>query len=481
MYMSSPSETSATGPHAVMRGSGPRSQGRRPGVQWLIVAVLITGVLRLNAGDARPPNIVLLYADDWRHDTLGCAGNTVVKTPHLDRLATQGVRFTKAMVTTAICGVSRASLLTGQWMSRHGNQAFAMFRTPWEQTLPGLLRTRGYHVGHVGKWHCGKFPADRFDVAMAYSGKHWLKQADGSEVHVTAQNQADALAFLRTRPTDKPFFLTVAFFAPHAEDGHPDQYRPQPFSAAWYDGVTVPVPPTATAAALAKLPPFLQDPRNESRNRWTWRFDTPEKFQRMMVNYYRLCSEVDAACGAVLDELDRQGRGQDTIVLFTGDNGYFHGEKGLADKWYPYEESIRVPLIVRDPRLPAERHGATDARMALNVDLAPTLLAAAGVAVPERMQGRDLAPLLRGQRMDDWREDFFYEHAIIKAVDFIPSSQALVGNHWKYLFWPDHQVEELFDLVADPREERDLIKDPAQAAALTTLRQRFADLAQQAK
>lgn len=429
----------------------------------------------------RPPNIVLLYADDWRWDTLGCAGNTTVKTPHLDRLATQGVRFTNAMVTTAICGVSRASLLTGQWMSRHGNQAFQAFTTPWDQTLPGLLRANGYWLGHVGKWHCGKFPAEQFDVGKSYSGKHWIKRPDGSEVHVTAQNQADALDFLRTRPADKPFFLTVAFFAPHAEDGHPDQYRPQPHSAEWYNGVTVPVPPTATAEALAKIPAFLQDPHNESRKRWSQRFDTPEKFQRMMLNYYRLCSEVDAACGAVMDELEKQGLGENTVVVFTCDNGYFHGEKGLADKWYPYEESIRVPLIIRDPRLPSDRAGTTLDAIALNVDLAPTLLANAGIAAPATMQGRNLATLLYGRSTVDWRTDFFYEHAIIQKKEFIPSSQAVVSLSEKFIRWPDFQVEELFNLSSDPREENNHSADAAQAATLTRLRLRLDELRSLAK
>ena len=112
-------------------------------------------------------NILILYADDWRHDTLGCAGNPVVKTPHLDQLAKEGTRFTQACVTTSICGVSRASLLTGQWMSRHGNKAFQMFDTPWEKTYPALLRSHGYFVGHVGKWHNGGFPVENYDFGRA--------------------------------------------------------------------------------------------------------------------------------------------------------------------------------------------------------------------------------------------------------------------------------------------------------------------------
>src|SRR5262249_49101724 len=130
----------------------------------------------------KPLNIVVLYADDWRHDTLGCAGNPVVRTPNLDQLARTGFRFTYNCVTTSICGVSRANLLTGQWMSKHGNRAFAAFKTPWAETFPGLLRAHGYWVGHVGKWHCGPFPSQHFDFGRSYSGTHWLKQANGELV-----------------------------------------------------------------------------------------------------------------------------------------------------------------------------------------------------------------------------------------------------------------------------------------------------------
>ena len=159
------------------------------------------GAAALAAGaPAERPNILLLYADDWRHDTLGCAGNPVVKTPNLDRLAGEGVRFTRACVTTAICGVSRASLLTGQWMSRHGTTAFEMFDTPWDQTFPARLRAGGYWTGHVGKWHNGKFPEGAYDFGRAYSGRHFVRESDGRRVHVTRKNERDALEFLRARP-----------------------------------------------------------------------------------------------------------------------------------------------------------------------------------------------------------------------------------------------------------------------------------------
>ncbi|MEY2714968.1 MAG: hypothetical protein RIT24_1311 [Planctomycetota bacterium] len=430
-----------------------------------------------------PLNIVVLYADDWRHDTLGCAGNPVVQTPRLDALAAGGVRFTRNSVTTAICGVSRATMLTGQWMSRHGNRAFAMFKTPWSETFPAQLRARGYWVGHIGKWHNGAFPAAEYDSppsALA-NGTHWIKQPDGSRIHVTQKNERDAIDFLRARPADKPFCLTVAFFAAHAEDGNPQQYLPQPESMSLYRDVTVPVPPTATDAALRALPPFLSSDRNESRRRWKLRFDTPERYQASMKDYYRLVTEVDTACGRVLDELARQGVLDRTLVVFTTDNGYFHGEHGLADKWYPYEESIRVPLIVRDPRMPAAKHGTTSDACTLNVDLAPTILAAANIAPPAGMQGRDLAPLYLENTAPAWRDEFLYEHPMLTSRDFIPASEALVTRDWKYIAWPDWGVEQLFDLAHDPLETRDLARDPAQADRLSAMRARLSQARTAAK
>lgn len=429
---------------------------------------------------ARPLNVLVLYADDWRHDTLGVAGHPVVETPNLDRLAGQGVRFTSNCVTTSICGVSRACLYTGQWMSRHGCRGFNRFKTPWKQTYPGLLRANGYHVGHVGKWHNGRFPADRFDFGRAYYGKHWYQLPDGRHVHVTQRNEEDALKFLRRRPMDRPFVLTVAFFATHAEDSHPDQFLPQPQSMELYRDLTIPVPPNATEASWKRLPDFF-DEQNEGRNRWHWRFDTPEKYQRMMKNYYRLATEVDATCGKVLDELEKQGVLDETLVVFTTDNGYYHGEHGLADKWYPHQESIRVPLIVRDPRMPSEKHGTTDEAFTLSVDLAPTFLAAAGLPVPDTMQGRDLAPLYLAEHRPDWRDEFYYEHPTLRDADFIPASEALVRKDWKYMHWPEADLEQLFDLVNDPREENDLAADPDQADRLAAMRQRFRELKKKAQ
>jgi arylsulfatase A-like enzyme len=449
---------------------------------FLSVAMALAAAVGSQAAEAGGPlNVLVLIADDWRYDTLGCAGDPVVMTPQLDRLAAEGVRFTHACVTTAVCGVSRASILTGQWMSRHGTRTFEMFTTPWEQTYPGILRAQGYWVGHIGKWHNGPFPKGRFDVGSAFSGTHWITQPDGSKIHVTQKVQDEALAFLATRPRDRPFCLTLANFAPHAEDANPLQYLPQPQSADLYRALRIPVPPTATDEALRRLPEFLQSPLNESRKRWHWRFDEPEKYQAMMKNYYRLCTEADAGSGRVIDQLRAEGILDRTLVVFIGDNGYFHGEHGLADKWYAYEESLRVPLIIRDPRLPVGRRGVACDEFALNVDVAPTVLAALAVAAPTTMQGRDLAPLYLAQEKPAWRQEFLYEHATITSRERIPSSYALVRHDAKYVHWPEWNVEELFDLRADQGELRNLAADPAHAGALEEMRSRCLQLQEQAK
>jgi len=443
----------------------------------LAAGSLLSGTVR---AAETPMNVLVLYADDWRHDTLGVAGNPVVKTPQLDRLAAQGMRFTRNCVTTSICGASRACLFTGQWISRNGCRGFNMFKTPWAETYPGLLRRNGYHVGHVGKWHNGKFPAERFDFARSYFGKHWYKTKDGKDIHVTQRNEDDALEFLQTRPKDKPFCLTVAFFATHAEDRHPKQFLPQPQSMELYKDVTIPVPPNASEASWKRLPTFFTE-KNEGRKRWRWRFDTPEKYQTMMKNYYRLATEVDSTCGRILKTLEAQGVLEDTLVIFTTDNGYYHAEHGLADKWYPHQESIRVPLIIRDPRMAKKKQGTTNDDFTLSVDLAPTILSAVGIPAPPTMQGEDMAPLYLAKKKPEWRDEFFYEHPCISNADRIPESEALVRKDWKYIYWPQHKVEQLFYLKADPREENDLANNPERAAVLNEMRQRFRQLKAEAK
>jgi arylsulfatase A-like enzyme len=427
------------------------------------------------AGSQQPLNVVLLILDDARWDSLGAAGNKIVHTPRMDQLAKDGVRFEQARVTTSICMVSRATLLTGQYMSRHRIDAFGRSITPgaFANTFPGVLRRAGYWTGYVGKYGVGAPRPGDFDFLRAYEGSHWMASATGERVHVTEKNARDSIDFLQARPKNRPFSLTVGFFAAHAEDKAPEQYLPQDWSAKFYHGVSIPPPLRGDPKYMAALPPFLSNEANEGRVRYHWRFDTPESYQAYMTRYYRLVTELDEAVGRIVDELQKQGVYDNTLIVLIGDNGYFQADRGLADKWYPYEESVRVPLIVRDPRLPSGRRGTARSDFALNLDVAPTLIAAAGLPVPGVMQGSDLGPLYLNTTTPAWRDEFFYEHPTITSKDRIPSSQAVIRKDWKYVEWPEFDYRQLFDLRADPGEITNLAGRPAHASQQMKLRQQL--------
>lgn len=458
---------------ASLRPSGPASIAAG-------VLLLATGLWLARSGaaalaQAQPLNIVLIVLDDVRWDSIGAAGNAVVRTPRIDQLARDGVRFAQARVTTSICMVSRATLLTGQYMSRHGITAFGASIAPdaFAHTYPALLRRAGYWTGYVGKYGVGTPRPGDFDFLRAYEGTHWITDPAGGRIHVTEKNARDALDFLRERPKERPFALAVGFFAAHAQDNAPEQYLPQDWSAPLYDGARIPPPLRSDPKYMAALPPFLSSEANEGRIRYHWRFDTPASYQAYMTRYYRLITEADAAIGRVVDELRAQGVYDRTLLIVVGDNGYFQADRGLADKWYPYEESMRVPLIVRDPRLPARRRSTTRDELALTIDVAPTIVAAAGLAVPEVMQGKDLSALYLPARAPAWRDEFFYEHPTVTSKDRIPSSQGVIRRDWKYIEWPEFGYTQLFDLTHDPGEVRNLAGDRAYARQEARLRQQL--------
>ncbi len=447
------------------------------------VAGICLAVIPSTGVAAGKMNVVFLLADDLRWNSLGCMGNSVVITPNIDKLSQQGVRFNNACVTTAICMVSRATILSGQYMSRHQVTKFGvqLQEKILEETYPAILRNAGYWTGYVGKYGVGKIAENQFDYSVEYEGRHWLPDGKGDSIQVTAKNERDALYFLKNRPRDKPFLLTVGFFAPHAEDKHPDQYRYQPSSEKNYQNVAIPIPQTATELALKALPPFIRSEENEGRNRWHWRFDTPGKYQKYMKAYYRMVTEVDLAIGIIVEELKNQGVYENTLIIVMGDNGYFQSDHQLADKWYPYEQAIRVPLIVVDPRLPAGKRNISNDEFVLNIDLAPTIINAAGASIPKEVQGLDFSALYLGTKKIDWRQEFYYEHPIVTSKTFIPSSEALVTHHNKYIYWPDYRFEEYFDLKRDPNELHNSISNPNDQKEIKAMKERFAELKQKAK
>jgi arylsulfatase A-like enzyme len=432
-------------------------------------------------GAKKRPNIVFLLADDLRWNALGCMGDKHAKTPHIDALAKRGVLFRNAFVTTSICAVSRASILSGQYARRHKINDFATAFTPeaYAQTYPMLLRAAGYRVGFIGKFGVGsKMPDTSFDYWKGFPGQgNYFGK--GETVHLTARMGDQAIEFLKACKKDQPFCLSISFKCPHAMDAAKREYPPDPRDEELFKDVTFPIPKTAGAKYFEMKPDFVQN--SESRKRWERRFKKPEMFQEILRDYYRLVTGMDREIGRIVAELERLGFAEDTIIIFTGDNGYFFGEHGLADKWYLYEESIRVPLIVADPALPRARHGATVDAMALNIDLAPTMLDLAGLQAPKAMQGANLRPHLRGEKTT-WREDWFYEHHT--AIKIIPPSEGVRTTRWTYVRWlkdAKNPVEELYDLQADPLQVRNLAAVADHAKTLGQLRARWEKLQKDAE
>lgn len=437
---------------------------------------------------AARPNIVFLLADDLRWDALGCMANPIVQTPHLDRLAARGVNFRNHFVTTSICNVSRASVLNGQYARRHGIIDFATPFTPaqWLETYPARLRAAGYRTGFIGKFGVGNdktiaATTNQFDFWRGLPGQAGLffDKNDPTETHKTARFGNQALEFLRECDATRPFCLSVSFNAPHARDGQPREFWPDARDESLYLQTKMPVPEKATEEWFEKLPEFVK--KSESRRRWEKRYTTPEQFQRTVKDYYRLITGIDREVGRIVALLKERKLADNTVIVFSSDNGFFLGDRGLADKWLMYEESIRVPLIVFDPRLSKARAGQTVEALTLNIDLAPTLLDLAGLRIGNAMQGRSLVPLLKGKRPGDWRHDFFYEHSTRK--DIIPPSEGVRTERWKYIRWVEANpvVEELYDLRADRGEKVNLASEGRHERTLGDLRQRWGTLREKLK
>jgi arylsulfatase A-like enzyme len=432
-----------------------------------LAAVLAFAPASPAADEARRPNIVLMLTDDQRADCLGCAGHPLLKTPHIDRLAAEGARFQNAFVTTSICCVSRASLFTGRLCRNH---RVGDFRTPLPPevlaaSFPARLKLAGYRTGCFGKWGIGgAAPREAFDVwdAWADQGKYALDWK-GEPVHNSEYLARRAVEFLDGGKPGQPFCLVVLYKAPH------DPFQPDARDAGLFRDAEVPLPPTATEEHFARMPPFL---RNSLGRAWANRdIPTPEKRQEYVKEYLRCVAGVDRSVGTILAALDDRKLADDTLVVFSSDNGYFLGERGLIHKWLMYEESIRVPLVVRWPKSPAAPRGRVHDQLALNIDVAPTLLDFAGVPIPEGTDGHSLKPLLAGTA-ERWRGHFFYEHHYRAPQHAIPPTEGVRTADWKYIVYPDQRppFEELYDLRNDPREERNLADDPGHAARLAELR-----------
>ena len=443
------------------------------------------------------PNIIFLLTDNQRYNLMRCAGNPIIYTPHVDNLANQGMRFTNAFATTPICAASRASLLTGLYERRHQ----FTFNTPplrsefTDISYPTLLRSAGYYTGFIGKFGIesnSKLLVENkketlgkmFDVFDNF--EHWgpngylVKQEDGSMKHLTDVTADKVVSFLHGRKQGKPFCLSVSFNAPHAQDNVPQQYFWPSSVDHLYQEVTIPNPANSSPDFFANLPDFLQ--QSLGRERWFWRFDGVEKFQQMMKGLYRMVSGVDTAIGRIRKEIKQLGLEDNTIIIFMSDHGMFYGERGLSDCWLLYEDCIRVPLIIFDPRLEeTTNYGTLIEQMALNLDIAPTILELAGLDAPKVTQGCSLVPLLTDCSPQTWRTDFCCEHLFDHPK--IPKSEGIRTERWKYIQYFEQQpiYEELYDLKRDTQETTNLIDDIALVEETKHLRKRFSQLRQEAE
>ena len=428
------------------------------------------------AADPRP-NILFFLSDDHRADVLGCAGHPVVRTPHLDELAREGVRFSNAFVTTSICAASRASLFTGL-VERSHRYTFGtppLDREFVDRSYPRLLRQAGYRTGFVGKFGV-RVPSGAveamFDSYVPLNrNPYFKKQADGALRHLTEIIGDKAIEFLREGNDGRPFCLSVSFNAAHAEDSDKENHFPWPRQEdGLYESMTMPPPLLGEPADFDSQPEFLKQSMN--RDRFFWRWDTEEKYQKNVKAYYRMITGLDRVIGRVVAALEELELRDDTIVVFSGDNGYYQASRGFAGKWSHYEESLRVPLILHDPRTPKSRRGRVIEKMALNIDLPATFLDYGGAAVPRSYQGSSVKPLAAGEPVADWRTDFFCEHLFDHAK--IPKWEGVRGTRWTYAryFQQKPGYEFLHDLHADPLQRRNLAADPRYRTQLAEARRR---------
>ena len=449
-------------------------------------------------GGRTRPNILFIMTDDHAAHAMSCYGSKVNRTPHLDRIAAEGVRFDNCFVTNSICTPSRAVILTGKYSHLNGVPVFNRFDGA-QPHLAKYLQAAGYHTGVIGKWHLGSDPTgfDHWEIFPG-QGRYFDPVLYGPEGTRTLQGYATdvvtdlAIEFLDRRPKDRPFFLKYHHKAPHRE------WAPSPRYAKEFAAKTIPEPATLrddyatrtdairenrqrvfddlTRRDLKLQPPdgLAQKERQawlgvkpteveievdgqkkvlkgEELNRW--------KYQRYMQDYLACVQSVDDNVGRVLDYLDRNGLRDNTLVIYTSDPGFFLGDKGMYDKRFMYEPSLRMPLVVRWPAV--IKSGSMQGAMAINADFAPTMLDAAGLPVPPDMQGRSLLPLFRGERPADWRTSMYYRyyhdpgHHNTAAHYGVRTQTHKLIHYWKKGQW------ELFDLTKDPQELKNLYNDPA--------------------
>lgn len=492
------------------------SQSRRDFLRNVGSAAASAGLLSAFPGSARGeqpsdrPNVLFIMTDDHDRQALSCYGSVLNRTPNLDRISDEGMRFKHCCVTNSICEPSRATILTGKHSNKNGVLDNRTRFDISQRIFPRILQKAGYQTAMIGKWHL-KSPPEGFDYwnVLPGQGRYYnpvfveMGERAQYEGYVTDITTDRALEWLKGRDSEKPFCLMWHHKAPHR------RWLPGPEQLDMYNDTEFPEPPTlfddySTRCAAAREQEMtikdhmterdlkLVDPgglTEEQMKRWLAAYarrkeewekrdfsDEKElvrwKYRCYMQDYLRCIASVDRNVGRMLDYLDTAGLAENTIVIYTSDQGFSLGNHGWFDKRFMYEQPLHMPLLVRYPR--EIRTGAVNSEIALNLDFAPTILDFAGVDAPSDMQGRSLRPLLRGSGTSDWRDSMYYHYYEYPAVHMVKRHYGIRTERYKLIhFYFDIDAWELYDLEKDPREVHNVYGDPAYAAIQKRLKEQL--------
>ena len=461
----------------------------------LSIALVCAGNCVADGAPARP-DVVVVLVDDLRWDEIGCMGHPFVRTPHIDRIAHEGVRFRNAFCTTPLCSPVRACLLTGLYTHNHGilDNLARNEQSHRLQTFPQALQRAGYETAFIGKWHMGNDDTARpgFDEWACLKGQGTSfnpeMNVNGKQVkhrgHTTDILNERALEFV-LRKREAPFCLYLSHKALHPEltqrddgsitDPKAAKFMPAPRHEELYADAPIPRRLNVTDTLEGKPALRRQISGLPPLNRETGTSDETVR------DRLRMLTGIDEGVGQLLDALEQTGRLDHTAFVFLSDHGYWYGEHGLSvERRLPYEEALRIPLLVRYPqRFPA---GQTVDEFALSIDLAPTLLELAGVTDMSAMDGRSLVPLLAGKTPDNWRTSFLVEYNTDTVFPRVLTMgyKALRTDRWKYVRYNELDgMDELYDLRADPYEMTNRIDEPDSAAVVQQLGRRIDELLQE--
>jgi N-acetylglucosamine-6-sulfatase len=435
---------------------------------------------------AKPRNVIFILVDDHRYDAMGFLGHPFLKTPNLDAMAKGGAYVKNAFVTTSLCSPSRASVLTGQYMHNHhvvDNNDTDMSGMVF---FPQYLQKAGYQTAFVGKWHMGgssDAPRPGFDRWVSFRGQgvyypakngRTMLNVDGERVpqkgYITDELTDYALDWLDGLEEDKPFFLYLSHKAVHAGFEPAERHR------NLYSDVEIPTPKTQanTEENYRGKPMWVKNQRN-SWHGVDFPYHSDLDVKEYFRDYCRALAGVDDSVGRVMKWLEDNGQKDETLVIYMGDNGFLFGEHGLIDKRNAYEESMRVPMLAHCPEI--IKPGSTVEGVVANIDIAPTVLAAAGLAPAKQFDGRSFLGLLSGEtKLADWRDYLLYEYYWEYNYPHTPTMFALRGNRYKFIeYWGIWDTDELYDLQEDPHETNNLIRSPEHQKVVREMRQALYD------